>query len=122
MPFKHTGWTLIELVIMLLIISILGSILFAKFYGNESEVRQFSVDSVASGLNAASAGNYRLAKAGSAGAVSITNCTNVANLLTGGLPSGYQIISQTVAANTRVTCTVADTSNNATATFVATGV
>ncbi len=118
---EQTGYTLFELAIVLVVLGIVVAVAIFSFYDGSSEARTASVASVAAALNAASYGNYRQSKAGSA--ISIDNCNDFGALLPhGGLPSGYQIISQSISVGAFVTCTVKNTLSNDSATFTGIGV
>lgn len=118
---KSRGFTLIELVIVIAIIGILSAVAIPKFIDLGSEAQQAATNAVAGALGSANASNYGARKLSSSLGVAVTDCTDLANALQGGLPTGYTITSAAVAADTDVTCTLNGPSST-TATFNATGI
>lgn len=121
MRAQQAGFTLIELVIVIVILGILAVIAIPKYIDLTSDARTAATNGVASGLAAASAVNYASRKANSSKGIAIANCTDVASALAGGLPSGYTITSTAITADATVTCTLTGPGST-TATFAATGI
>lgn len=115
------GFTLIELVIVIAIIGILSAVAIPKFINLSSTAQTAATNAVAGALASGNATNYGARKASSTLGVAVTNCTDVASTLQGGLPSGYTISSASVAVDANVTCTLTGPSST-TATFNATGI
>jgi MSHA pilin protein MshA len=120
------GFTLIELVMVIVIIGILAAIAIPKFTDLSGEANQAAVNGVTGALASASAVNYAARKAGSTATstAAINNCPAVAGLLLGGLPAGYVITpvaATTFVADATQVCTVTHTASTKFSTFTAVG-
>lgn len=97
------GFTLIELVMVMVIIAILAAVAIPKFVDLSSQAKTAALAGVQGALNSAASVNYAARKAGNlAGTVAIATCADTATALQGGLPSGFTI------AGTAPACTVTD--------------
>jgi len=121
MKLRQSGFTLIELIVVLVLIAILATIGVPRFLNLSTTSKQNATNSIAASLTTVSATNFAQRSANSTAGVTVANCTAVGPLLTGGLPTGYTITSLAVPAETSVNCTV-NGPGSTTATFVAMGI
>lgn len=126
MKNQQSGFTLLELIAVLVILAILAVTALPKFTDLTAGAKRAAIDGVAGNLSSAMALNYAGSVATQAGVtpstavVPVDNCDDGANVLLGGLPTGYVITAAAVApTGTVVTCTL--TANALTQTFTAIG-
>jgi MSHA pilin protein MshA len=116
------GFTLIELVIVIVILGILSIIAIPQFIDLSGDADKAAVKGIAGALAAASTINYAARKENSINGIPMMNCTAVASALTNAtLPLSYSITSLVLTAGTTSVCTVTGLAGS-TATFLAIGI
>ncbi len=108
----QAGFTLIELVVVIVILGILAAVALPKFIDLTGDASNSAVQGVAGALASASAINYAARKANIANGIAVTDCVStggtngIGALLQGGLPTGYTVATAAIAANATVSCVV----------------
>jgi MSHA pilin protein MshA len=127
MKRNQGGFTLIELVMVIVILGVLAAVALPKFVDLKGDAQIAATQGVAGGLASAMAINYAARSANSTKGASIGDCSQGWTIIQGGNPNsaapsagGYSITAA-AAASTGTACTLTGPGSN-TATFTAIGI
>ncbi|MBV2235394.1 MAG: prepilin-type N-terminal cleavage/methylation domain-containing protein [Sterolibacterium sp.] len=100
MKQNQQGFTLIELIIVIVILGILAAVAMPKFVDLSGEAEEAALQGVAGSISSAMTINYAANKIDANKGTTVSDCLHGANVLDGGLPTGYSITTHTVSPNT----------------------
>ncbi len=119
---QEEGFTLLEIIAVVVLLGILAAVAVPRFLDVSPEAKQAATDSVAATLSAASANNFAIRKASASKGTAVTNCVNIGSLKPGLLPVGFNITSQALANEEEALCVVTHADATTTANFRGIGI
>ena len=105
---KQDGYTLIELIIVMVIVAILSMVSIQTYANIQEDAKHSGAQGVAGALSSASVANYTLRSGNvtSVPTMAVADCADVGNLLVAGALASYTIVAKPVVSGATENCTV----------------
>lgn len=122
MKRMQAGFTMIELIVVIVILGVLAAVAMPKFVDVSSDAKAAALQGVVGAATSAMNVNYGSRKVKATYGSAVANCTDVSNVMQGGMPTGYTVTAAAIAPDASVSCTVTQAGTSATATFTGIGI
>ncbi len=128
MKFRPQGFTMIELIVVIVILGVLAATALPKFIDMNSDAKAAALKGVVGASASAMTINYSGCAVNqhtpaALKCVKVDDCSDLGTIMQGGLPTGYTVAAAALGAGTagsngvEATCTITQTSGALTATF-----